>query len=275
MLRLWRDRLSLAIAPDRIVLVRSSGGLRPQLIAKVIVPVPGAQAGWKPALDTLEKTLKSDRQWQNANASVVLSNSFVRYQLVPWSDEINGPEERTAYVRQSFTQVYGEAAAEWLYTVSDVARGAAWLACAMDQDLMTQLEVAVTQADLKLVSVAPHIMPAFNSARRALKNKDCWFVQVEKDKLLLALITGGHWQTISSRQIAGEHWQQELPLLLDREWRLNGMRQVSRVVVISAPEANQAALDGAGKWVFHWLRPALRYGLAVRADAPYAMAVGA
>lgn len=275
MLRLWRDRLSLAIAPDRIVLVRSSGGLRPQLIAKVIVPVPGAQAGWKPALDTLEKTLKSDRQWQNANASVVLSNSFVRYQLVPWSDEINGPEERTAYVRQSFTQVYGEAAAEWLYTVSDVARGAAWLACAMDQDLMTQLEVAVTQADLKLVSVAPHIMPAFNSARRALKNKDCWFVQVEKDKLLLALITGGHWQTISSRQIAGEHWQQELPLLLDREWRLKGMRQVSRVVVISAPEANQAALDGAGKWVFHWLRPALRYGLAVRADAPYAMAVGA
>ena len=34
MLRLWRDHLSLAIAPDRLVLVRGSRGLRPKLIAK-------------------------------------------------------------------------------------------------------------------------------------------------------------------------------------------------------------------------------------------------
>ncbi len=274
MLRLSRDRLTLAIAPDRIVLVRA-GGLRPKVMAKAIVPVSGAEAGWKPALDTLAKTLKSDRQWQDASVSVVLANAFVRYQLVPWSDEINGAEERDAYVRQSFTQVYGDAAAEWVYVVSDVPRGAAWFACAMDRDLLTHLEETMVQAGSKLVSVAPHILPAFNSARQTIKRKDCWFVQVEKDRLLLALIAGGHWQTLSSRQIVGELWQQELPLLLEREWRLNGMSHVPREVIISAPEAHQAALDGAGKWVFHWLRPALRYGLAGRAEAPYAMALGA
>jgi len=265
----------LALAPDRIVLVRGSGGLRPKLLAKAIVPVGGADSGWKPAVDTLAKTLKSDKQWQDASVSAVLANAFVRYQLVPWSDEIGGTEEREAYVRQSFTQVYGDAAAEWAYVVSDVPRGAAWFACAIDRDLLLLLEQSVTQTNSKLVSVAPHIMPAFNSARRAIQRKDCWFVQIEKDRLLLAMITGGHWQMLSSRKIVGERWQQELPLLLEREWRLHGMNQVPREVMISAPEAHQAALDGAGKWVFHWLRPALQYGLAGRAEAPYAMALGA
>lgn len=274
MLRLWPDQLSIAIAPDRIVLVRGSGGFRPQLIAKAVVPVAGTEVGWKPALDVLAKTLTTDPQWQNAAARVVLSNSFVRYQLVPWSDEINSAEEREAYIRQSFAQVYGDSAAQWVYVVSDVSRGAAWVACAMDRDLLTRLEEAVVQAGSQLVSVMPHVMPAFNGVRRTLKHKDCWFVQIEKDKMLLALISSGHWQTISSRKIVGEHWQQELPQLLDREWRLNGLSQVPREVLISAPEAHQAALDGAGKWVFQWLRPILRYGLAGRADAPYAMALG-
>lgn len=274
MLRLWRDQLSLALAADRIVLVRASGGLRPKIIAKEIVPVTEKEGGWKGVLETLGQTLKN-AQWQDAATQVVLSNSFVRYQLVPWSDEVNGSAELERYVRQSFAQVYGDAAAAWEYVISDVPRGAAWFACAVSRDFLSQLETAVTQAGSDLVSLTPHVMTAFNRARNTFKNKDCWFVQVEADRLFMALITGGQWQTLSSRQISGEHWQQELPVLLDREWRLNGVSPVSREVVISAPESHQGALDGAGKWVFHWLRPALRYGLSGRTEAAYAMALGA
>ncbi len=274
MLRLWRDQLTVALAPDRVVLVRGSSGLRPKLIAKEIFPVTSVEGGWKGTLETLSKAL-AETQWQNADIQVVLSNNFVRYQLVPWSDEVNSAGERAAYVRQSFAQVHGEAAAEWTYVVSNVSRGAAWVACAVSLDLIRQLEAAVAQAGSDLISVMPHIMTAFNGARRAVQKKDCWFVQVEKEKLLMALITGGHWQTLSNRYIVGEHWQQELPMLLDREWRINGVSQVSREVIISAPESSQGALNGAGKWVFHWLRPRFRYGLSGRADAPYAMALGA
>lgn len=274
MLRLWRDQLSLAIAPDRLVLVRGSSGLRPKLIAKEIVPVTDVTGGWKGAIASLQQTLQA-AQWRDAETSVVLANSLVRYQLVPSSDEVNSATERAAYVRQSFAQVYGDAAADWLYVVSETSRGAAWIACAVNRELMQQLEAAVTQADSDLVSVTPHMMTAFNGARSAIKNMNCWFVQVEKDKLLMALISGGCWRTLSSRQIAGEHWQLELPQLLDREWRIHGVTQVSREVVISAPESSQAVINGAGKWVFHWLRPAFRYGLQGRADAIYAMALGA
>ncbi len=272
---LWRDHLSLAIAPDRIALVRASGGLRSQVLAKTIVAVsPTSGGGWEPALQTLSQVL-SDRQWQDADVCAVLANDFARYQLIPWCDEIASEEERDSYVRQSFAQVYGEGVADWVYAVSENSRGAAWFVAAIERALVEGLEAIVSHAQSKLVSLMPHVMPAFNNARAAIKGPDLWFVQVEKQQLLLALILDGRWQTISRRHVSAGEWQTELPLLLDREWRLKGLDQVPRTVAISAPEEQQSALDGAGKWVFHWLRPASRYGLSGRSDAPYAMALGA
>jgi hypothetical protein len=272
---LWRDHLSLAIAPDRIVLVRARGGLRPQAVAKTIVAVaPTNTGGWAPALQTLSQVL-SDRQWQGVDVSAVLANDFARYQLIPWSDEIASEEERENYIRQSFKQVYGDGVADWVYAVSENSRGAAWFVAAMELALVQQLEEIIGQAQSKLMSIMPHVMPAFNNARRVIKGRDLWFVQVEKQQLLLALILDGRWQTISLRHVSEADWQTELPLLLDREWRLKGLDQVPRTVAISAPEARQSALNGAGKWEFHWLRPALRYGFSGRTDAPYAMALGA
>ncbi|MBI5751141.1 MAG: hypothetical protein HZA59_03205 [Hydrogenophilales bacterium] len=274
---LWRDQVYIALAPDRLVLVRVSGGLAPKVLAKTIVPVLAVppEGGWKPALDTLAKVQKANRQWQDAKTSVVLSNYFVRYQLIAWSDEIETDEEREAYVRASFSQVYGEGIADWAYSVSETGRGASWLAAAIDRPLLTQLDQAIGNSRSKLVSVMPHLMPAFNAARREIKCSDAWFVQVENKKLLLGLILGGHWQSIGSRQVSDEAWQQELPVLLDREWRLKGMGNSPRTVYVSAPEAKQAALEGGDKWVFHWLRPKLKYGFAGRTDDAYAMAVGA
>ncbi|MHB1233761.1 MAG: hypothetical protein ACYCZQ_14440 [Burkholderiales bacterium] len=274
MSRLWCDRLYLAIAPDRIVLVRTHGRLRPRVVAKAIVPVAHAASGWEPAIAALAPLL-ADRQWQGTEVRAVLSNDFVRYQLIPWSDAVANAEEREAYVRQSFAQVYGDDTAQWAYAVSQAGQGTAWLASAVERALLARLETAVESARSKLVSAVPHLMPTFNRARRALKHKDMWFVQAEKHRLLLMLILDGRWRIVSSRQIQEEQWQAQLPLLLEREWCLKGTGQtVPRTVVISAPEAHQAALDGASKWVFHWLRLASRHGFSGRAGAPYAMALG-
>ena len=274
---LWRDQVHIAFAPERLVLVRVSGGLAPKVLAKAIVPVSAdhPEAGWKATLDTLSKVLLADRQWQDADTSVVLSNYFARYQLIAWSDEIDSDEEREAYIRASFSQVFGEVCADWVYAVSETGRGASWLAAAIDRPLLVKLEESIVNSRSKLASVTPHLMPVFNGARRGLKLNDAWFLQVESKKLLLGLILGGHWQSISSRQISDAAWQQELPILLDREWRLKGMGKSPRTVYISAPDAAQVALDGEGKWIFNWLRPNLRYGFSGRADVSYAMAVGA
>ncbi len=272
---LWRDRLALAIAPHRIVLVRTHGRLRPTVVAKSIIMVPGdhAAGGWQAALDTLAHTLQTDAQWQGLAVNAVLSNHLVRYQLIPWSAQISNAGERAAYVRASFAQVYGDGTAQWAYSISTTQRGAAWFASAVDQALLTQLEAAVGPAPLR--SVTPHLMPAFNRARRALKDKDLWFVQVEPNKLLLLLILGGRWQALSSHALGDVPWQMQLPLLLERAWHLNGAGTMPCKLVISAPEAQPQALDDAGQWLVQWLPPLRHPGFSASADAPYVMALGA
>ena len=272
---LWRDRLALAIAPQRIVLVRTHGRLRPQVVAKSLITVPGEHAagGWQAALDTLAHTLQTDAQWQGLAVNAVLSNHWVRYQLIPWSAQISSAEERAAYVRASFAQVYGDSAAQWAYSVSTPQRGAAWFASAVDQALLTQLEAAVAPAPLR--SVVPHLMPAYNRARRALKDKDLWFVQVEPNKLLLLLILDGRWQALSSHALGDAPWPTQLPGLLERAWYLHGGDTMPRKLVISAPETQPVTLDGADQWAVQWLPPLLHPGFSASTDAPYAMALGA
>ena len=272
---LWRDRLTLAIAPQRIVLVRTHGWLRPQVVAKSIVDVPAAHpvGGWQAALDTLAHTLQTDAQWQGLAVNAVLSNHFVRYQLIPWSAQISNADERAAYVRASFAQVYGDSAAQWAYSVSNTRRGAAWFAGAVDQPLLTQLEDVLGQTQSPLGSTAPYLMPAYNQARRAIKEKDLWFVQVEQQKLLLLLILDGRWHAVSSHPVDAD-WPAQLPLLLEREWHLLGTGTMPRKLVITAPDTPPATLDEAGQWQVQRLPLRPHAGLDTDSAAPYAMALG-
>lgn len=276
MSRLWPDRVSLAITPARIVLVRTHGLLRPKVVAKSSVAVPGAgiENGWQPALDTLAKIMRTDAQWQAAAVNVVVSNHFVRYQIIPWSAVITSAAVRAAYVRESFAQVYGDSTATWAYSVSTTRHGAAWFASAIDQPLLTQLEDAVGQGQSKLRSVVPYLMPAFNRARRMFKEKNMWFVQLEPNKLLLMLVIDGRWQAVSSHQLSAGQWQTQLPLLLEREWHLHGSGSLPRKVVISAPDTQPVTLDDTGPWVFDWLQPVPHPGLSASTDSQYAMALG-
>ena len=276
MSRLWRDRVYAALAPDRIVLVRTHGGLGPKVAAKATMPVArDTTGGWKPPLAELGQALRTQSKWQDAALMVVLSNAFVRYQIVPWSEAVDTDAERTAYVRQSFAQVYGEASAGWVYQISESGPGAPWLAGAIDRALLTQLEAAAEAARCTLVSVQPRLMPAFNSARSLLKEKNCWFVQQDQDRLLLALILGGQWRAIGSRRAEAADWLAELPLALEREWRMQGAGEIPRAVYLSAPEMRQTTRAGGGSWVYHWLPTRVKHGLDGQADAAYAAMLGA
>lgn len=277
MSRLLPDRVAVAITPTRIALLRMHGLLRPKVVAKSSVAVTSGSAinSWQPALDTFAQLVRNDAQWQAAAVDVVLSNHFVRYQLIPWSAVVTSAAMRSAYVRESFAQAYGDSAASWTYAVNTTRHGADWFASAIDTALLTQLEDAVGQGQSTLRSVVPYLMPAFNRARRLLREKHLWFVQQEPGKLLLMLVIDGRWQAVSSHQVDMAQWQTQLPLLLEREWHLHGAGSLPRRVVIAAPEPQPATLNHAGAWAFDWLPPAACAGLSASDDSQYAMALGA
>lgn len=275
---LWPDRLAVGLAPDRVTLLRLQGW-RSHVTEKAAYSVPSAallNAGhaWEPALETLAQVLRAEPRWQHAVAQVVLSNSFVRYQLLAAASAISNAAEQAAYVQASFAQIHGEATADWVYALADGNRSGAWVGSAIDRALMFRLEHVLGEAHCRLNSLTPHIGPAFNDARRAIKTRDLWFVQLEPSKLLLGLIVGGRWRALVSRAVNSENWTKELSVLLNREWRLQGLTKAPRKVYVSAPEVAAQRLNGSGKWEVEWLRARPRAGFVSPADAPYALALG-
>ena len=260
MLPLWRDRLLVIISPDRLVLERISGRLRPKRTIKKIQLVNNATNNWQPALHALDEIMRANAQWQTLDVSVLLSNHFVRYQLLPWSTAITNAHEQSAYARACFSQVYGEHAAAWVYAISPSRYAQAWLSSAIDQALLVQLEETIQQTQSRLVALTPHLTPAYQQLRRITTAKNLWFVQVEKHKLVLLLIIANHWQIISSHLIGTEQWQHTLTQLLEREWRLHGTGILPRKVIIANDETQPMPVDAAGLWQFEPMPPLLRQG---------------
>ena len=83
MSRLWRDRLLVSLAPSSVALVRVAGRLRPRIIAKQVLdcdPAFGAEP-WQGAVAALAAAAERLRA-ERVDATVVLSNHFVRYAIV-------------------------------------------------------------------------------------------------------------------------------------------------------------------------------------------------
>jgi hypothetical protein len=163
-------------------------------------------------------------------ASVVLSNHFVRYALLPWSDMVRSGAEWSAYAQQVFTATYGNGAAAWKVGVCDTGRHKPRVACAVDASLLESLRALPCVA-----SVRPYLMTALNTRRRRLIGKASWFVLHEPGRVVLCLVTDGAWKLIRTRQ-GGPGWPTGLADLLDREHAANDTAQCEQVLVCGEDE---------------------------------------
>jgi hypothetical protein len=125
-------------------------------------------------------------------ATAVLSNHFVRYALVPWSDALDGHDEEEAYVRHHFAKIHGEPAASWALRWTE--SGKARLASAIDRALLD----ALRQALPRLASVQPYLMAAVNRCRNAIPKSGAWLALVEGERACIALHAGGDWRSVQN-----------------------------------------------------------------------------
>jgi hypothetical protein len=101
--------------------------------------------------------------------TLVLSNHFVRYAVLPWSDGLSTPAEEEAYLRHHFAKIHGERAKAWSLRASEAPRGALRLASAIDTALVEALKAAFPKnGKAKLVSMQPELMEAANRWRQAI-----------------------------------------------------------------------------------------------------------
>lgn len=135
------------------------------------------------ALQELARKVAAMRR--RAGVTVVLSNHYVRYAIVPGGGAASA-EEEVALARFHFTKIHGERAKPWEVRVSD------GLACAIDAALLQEIR-ALFKGKARLVSVQPHLMHAYNGARRRIPREGAWLVLAEKGRTCLARLAAHGW----------------------------------------------------------------------------------
>ena len=226
-----RERLRVRLSPSEVHAGGKSIACDPALGAE---PWQGAVA-----------TLKAFAWTERCEVTAVLSNHFVRYAVVPWSDALSNAAEEEAYLRHHFAKIHGERAKSWTTRASEERRGVPRLASAIDTALLEELKSAFPQeGKARLVSVQPELMEAINRWRDAIPREGAWLVLAEPERACLAMYKDGGWRSV---QNAKGDWF----TLLDRErYRLHGDEgEVPSLVLLSGTKA-PANSDG---WEFREL----------------------
>lgn len=204
------------------------------------------------------------------SASVVLSNHFSRYVLVPWSDSLGNDAERMAYALHCFRELYGDRAERWEFRLSPEQDGLPQLASAVDRRLLAALRETFALHGIALASIQPHLMAAYNGVHPSLKRRDAWLGLVEPGNLCLGLLQQGRLARLRSMRIGAE-WQAALPQLLEREACLAGVDERTNEVLLIAPDEAPLSLPAEGGWRYRRLQPAPRRGTPPTGEWGFAM----
>jgi len=270
------ERLLVSLEPSAVRWVRLAGAFAPRIADKGSLPADPAfgPEPWHGALDAL---LHAAERWPGTRvrASVVLSNHFVRYALIPASPDASGGAEELALARFHFVKMHGERAKTWDLRLSP-ARGAAQrLACAIDSELLEALKACFAKSGgARLASVQPYLMSAFNLWRDRIPSEGAWFLLPEPERACVALHARGEWRSVQN--VRGSFASPEaLEALLERERLLAGVDPAPRTVLVRADARALASLGAPRGWnLVALVLPALA-GMVPVEDEGYAMGLSA
>ena len=238
MLPLWSDSLQIVLAPERVTLVLKSAGFKSRELFSKSMPCAAAEHGehaWQPALRAMKQLLQENKS-SAVNTTVMLSNHFVRYQLIKAQPDLSTHEEEQAFVRFCFSEVYGDEANHWALRWGAGLDVAPQVASAIDQLLIDQIEEALNTSGAKLSSLQPYLMAAFNHVRQFIDVKPNCFVLVEPGSACVSFLRDGDWQLLHSSRL-GTDWAAELPWVLGREFQMAGTDSERSQLLLCLPSA--------------------------------------
>jgi hypothetical protein len=179
--------------------------LWPERLTVALEPLPPEEPQpWQGALEDFARRIAALRK--RVDVTVVLSNHFVRYAVLPEQDGAATPEEELALARFHLTKIHGERVKGWEVRISER------LACAIDAQLLEGLKSCFSRkGKARLVSVQPRLMAAYNGARSRIPREGAWLLLVESGRTCLARVAAKGWASVhNGREVDAEE-------LLERE----------------------------------------------------------
>jgi hypothetical protein len=214
--------------------------------------VENGEAPWQPALRALQAGLSTFGSVR-MEVTVVISNHFVRYALIPWDGNLSNDGEEEAYIRHYFSATYGNDAQDWVLRLSTNGSGEMQVASAIDRGLLEGLEHIVNKRGLRFISLQPYLMDEFNQWRNRFNSPKVWFVLAEQGRLCLSLLEKGKWRSLRTMKV-DDTWLSRLPQLLEREFSLSDSGNDRGVVFLFAPDVVDESALPACDWRVNWLK---------------------
>jgi hypothetical protein len=183
------------LAPAAITVVRRSRGWRRRELARHALTVAGSEpASWPQVVEALGAHLEA-AQSRNASLCIVLRGSFVRYLVLPPVGKLSD-RDALVYARQSFADLYGAAAQQWLICLNAAVPGRPRIAAAADQELVDALRNRARGLHLQLKSVCPELSAAAKDLVRVHDDFTGWLALVDAGHSCVARFSAGECMTI-------------------------------------------------------------------------------
>ena len=156
----------LRLSPDVIAVGLSPAGLVMSRINRLTRREKQHQALQFPCSLTLAEALEqlgqqlAQAEWQGAaGLRLVLSNHWLRFAVVPWSEQLSSPSERQALAQGLIEELYAEKASRFVIRISESGYGRPGLAAALPQAELQQLQALWGDRFLPL-HTSGHAQPA-------------------------------------------------------------------------------------------------------------------
>jgi hypothetical protein len=204
---------------------------------------------WRAPLGVLDQLLERS-QWRGASLRLVLADCWVRYALVPWAAELRSADEQASHARQVMVRLYGNAVTDWEICLSQSPPGKPRVACAMPAELLLAVRELRARRGIKLTSLQPQLLAAYDNWRHRLPASGAWFVTIGEGTLAAARLGRGAWDRIHSLRI-GCDWTSDLRRL-QTFGRLASARPDEGHVYVDAPTEWRKKSGPVAKDL-HWL----------------------
>lgn len=215
-----RDDRVLYLAPDRIELALARlGQVTADTVECAAIPLDSAGNGCQVTepLAVLHAMWSAEAQTERADTSLhaVVSNRYVRWQTIPWSDTLLNRKSSEAQYRFQFATVWGEGGAEAaVYAADDAPYGMPRVVMSMEAATVDHLKDTAREHGATLVSLRPMIVAAWDAVSHRIAEKEYAFCTVEQDSMTLAVIRGDRMQTVITQA-----WSSDWAASLDLFWR--------------------------------------------------------
>jgi hypothetical protein len=184
--------------------------------------VPGERS-WNAAMSGL-RAIIARLEGRTGQVGIALSNRFVRYIVAPWQDQLASGDMQSAYARHCFKEWYGTAADEWDVRVSAAPFGQPRIASAVDTDLLDAIRQEFARTRLRIRSIQPQLMAAFNKWRHKIDARASLFTVIDDQFYTCMLVVRGRCEAVHAGALNGP-LDEVLPAILDREFMRSGLEE--------------------------------------------------